>query len=107
MTSRSSEGWRSMNEADRSGVPILVTVRGGEQGAPEVDTVRWAMPRGSHDKCWIAIGSAVEATVIYEDDDLVAWMPFPSPTPDRGSFAVDSMQPARESDFLEQSGSGI
>ncbi|MER0239489.1 hypothetical protein [Fulvimarina sp. MAC8] len=100
-------GWSPMNGADRSGARILVTVRGGEQGSPEVDTVRWGMPRDGHDKCWIATDSAPEAQVTYEDDDLVAWMPLPLPTSDRGVSSSGAVAPARESDFLEESGSGI
>ncbi|EAU42433.1 hypothetical protein FP2506_06326 [Fulvimarina pelagi HTCC2506] len=107
MATHDTGGWSPMTKADRSGARILVTVRGGEQGAPEVDTVRWGLPRAGHDKCWIATDSGPEAQVTYEDDDLVAWMPLPTPTSDHGVTSADAVQPARESDFLEESGSGI
>ena len=102
-----TQGWAAMKGADRSGERILVTVRGGEQGPPEVDTVRWATPRGAHEKCWIATDSGPEAPVPYEDDDLVAWMPLPTPTASRNLSGGEAIEPARESDFLEQGGSGI
>ncbi len=100
-------GWLPMASAARDGQRILVTIRAGEQGPAEVDTVRWTMPRGSHERCWVATDTGPDALVTYEDDDLVAWMPLPSPTPAGRSGESGGVTPARESDFLEQAGSGI
>jgi hypothetical protein len=36
--------WRPMRTAPRDGTRILVTVRESEQGAAEVDVVKWASP---------------------------------------------------------------
>ena len=100
-------GWQPMATAQRDGQRILVTVRAGEQGPAEVDTVRWTMPRGAHERCWVATDTGPDALVTYEDDDLVAWMPLPAPTPAGRAVASGDVTPARESDFLEQAGSGI
>lgn len=107
MTEDQATGWLALKSADRSGTRILVTVRGSEQGPPEVDTVRWDRPRNAHEHCWVATDSGPDAPVTYEDDDLVAWMPLPTPTMNRGAYSGSAVKPAREIDFLEQSGSGI
>ncbi len=100
-------GWLPMASAQRDGQRVLVTVRGGEQGAAEVDTVRWIMPRNGHEHCWVATDTGPDALVTYEDDDLLAWMPLPSPTAAGRAVALGEVMPAREIDFLEQAGSGI
>lgn len=108
MSDEKTGGWRAMDSADRSGQRILVTVRGGEQGPAEVDTVRWAQGHGSSERCWIATDIGPDAQVTYEDDELLAWMPLPMPIAGRTvEGSADAIQPALESDFLEQAGSGI
>lgn len=70
--------WRSMRTAPKDGTRILVTVRASEQGAAEVDVVRWAKPGPGAEAGWIATDSDPEARVIYAEGELAAWMPLPA-----------------------------
>lgn len=70
--------WRSMRTAPRDGTRILVTVRASEQGAAEVDVVKWAKPGPGAEAGWIATDSDPEARVIYAEGELAAWMPLPA-----------------------------
>ncbi|TFF27677.1 hypothetical protein E3C22_04265 [Jiella endophytica] len=97
-------GWLPMADARRNGERILVTVRGGEQGPAEVDTVRFQAPRGSGEKAWMATDMGPDGLVTYDEDELVAWMPWPEPTPESAGSPLPA--PADEADFEEQ-GSGI
>ena len=99
--------WRAMREAPRDGSRILATVRASEQGPAEVDVVRWAAPRGAFEPEWIATDSDPACLVTYGDDELVAWMPIPSPTLPSAAAETSWPQPANERDFDEESGSGI
>jgi len=76
--------WRPMRTAPRDGTRILVTVRDSEQGAAEVDVVKWtkADPSGEHG--WLATDSDPEARVVYGERELAAWMPLPAADPGRG-----------------------
>ncbi|MCB8838513.1 hypothetical protein [Aurantimonas sp. VKM B-3413] len=109
MTNGQKPAWLPMVSAERDGRRILVTVRGGEQGPAEVDTVRWASPRGSSERCWIAADTGPDSLVTYEDDELVAWMPLPQPPSAHAAVeeAGEWPEPALESDFEEEAGSGI
>ncbi|WAP69197.1 hypothetical protein [Jiella pelagia] len=97
-------GWLPMATARRDGERILVTVRGGEQGPAEVDTVRYQTIRGTGERGWVATDLGPESLVTYDEDELVAWMPWPQPTANAASF--DLPAPAEEADF-EDEGSGI
>ncbi|MCE7030084.1 hypothetical protein [Jiella avicenniae] len=97
-------GWLPMATARRDGERILVTVRGGEQGPAEVDTVRYQTVRGSAERGWVATDTGHDLLVTYDEDELVAWMPWPQPT--AHSPALDLPAPADMADF-EDSGSGI
>ncbi|MDE0923107.1 hypothetical protein, partial [Aurantimonas coralicida] len=99
--------WRAMREAPRDGSRILATVRASEQGPAEVDVVRWTAPRGAFEPEWIATDSDPACLVTYGDDELVAWMPIPSPTLPSAAAETSWPQPANERDFEEESGSGI
>ncbi|MCQ0990044.1 hypothetical protein [Jiella marina] len=104
MADSKEAGWLPMAGAFRDGRRILVTVRGGEQGPAEVDTVRWATVRGSSERRWVATDMGPDGFVTYEDDELVAWMPWPEPTHQQSSVTIPA--PADEADFEDQ-GSGI
>ena len=104
MTDSAKMGWLPMASARRDGERILVTVRGGEQGPAEVDTVRFQAVRGSSERCWVATDMGPDGLVAYEEDELLAWMPWPQPTGQVGSAALPD--PADEADF-EDAGSGI
>lgn len=104
MTDSAKGGWLPMATARRDGERILVTVRGGEQGPAEVDTVRYQTTRGSAERSWVATDTGQEALVTYDEDELVAWMPWPQPT--AHSPALDLPAPADAADF-EDAGSGI
>ncbi|MBO0663800.1 hypothetical protein LQ948_14270 [Jiella sp. MQZ9-1] len=104
MADSKENGWLPMGSAKRDGQRILVTVRGGEQGAAEVDTVRFQTVRGSSERCWVATDMGPDGLVAYDEDELVAWMPWPEPT-ERTAGAIFPA-PANEVDF-EEAGSGI
>jgi hypothetical protein len=70
--------WRSMRTAPRDGTRILVTVRESEQGAAEVDVVKWASPDPDSEYGWLATDSDPEAKIVYGEPELAAWMPLPS-----------------------------
>ena len=77
--------WRSMRTAPKDGTRILVTVRASEQGAAEVDVVKWAKPDRQAEAGWIATDSDPEARVVYAEGELAAWMPLPTAVPRRGA----------------------
>ncbi len=77
--------WRSMRTAPKDGTRILVTVRASEQGAAEVDVVKWAKADRQAEDGWIATDSDPEARVIYAEGELAAWMPLPAAEPRRGA----------------------
>lgn len=104
MTDSAKGGWLPMASARRDGERILVTVRGGEQGPAEVDTVRYQTIRGSGERGWVATDMGPGSLVAYDEDELIAWMPWPQPT--AHSAAFDLPAPAKEADF-EGEGSGI
>lgn len=104
MTDSAKGGWLPMATARRDGERILVTVRGGEQGPAEVDTVRFQAIRGSTERGWVATDIGPEGLVAYDEDELLAWMPWPQPT--AHSTALDLPAPADEAEF-EGGGSGI
>ncbi|HEX2020118.1 MAG TPA: hypothetical protein VGO17_14380 [Aurantimonas sp.] len=106
MAEREPTLWQPMSSARRDGDRILVTVRAGEQGPAEVDTVRWTSLRGAPEKAWVATDTDADSPVAYQDDELLAWMPFPEPTAGRAP-APSWPEPALESDFEEEQGSGI
>ena len=70
--------WRPMRTAPRDGTRVLVTVRASEQGAAEVDVVKWARPDRQSEAGWIATDSDPEARVVYAEGELAAWMPLPT-----------------------------
>ncbi len=109
MTPRETPQWQSMRSAQRDGNRILVTLRASEQGPAEVDTVRWTTPRNASEKCWIATDCDPQCPVTYQDDELLAWMPMPAPPAGKTTSdpVVDWPEPALESDFQEEAGSGI
>lgn len=109
MTDRETPLWQPMRSAQRDGNRILVTLRASEQGPAEVDTVRWTVPRNGSEKCWVATDSDPQCPVTYEDDELLAWMPMPTPQSSRPANdpGFSWPEPARESDFQEEAGSGI
>jgi len=81
MKTESHGGWRDMASAPRDGTKVLVAVRESEQGAAEVDVVRWAKPERSAEECWIAVDSDPGCVIGYEEAELWSWMPLPNPIP--------------------------
>jgi hypothetical protein len=67
-----------MRTAPKDGTRILVTVRESEQGAAEVDVVKWASPDKDSEYGWLATDSDPEAKIVYGEPELAAWMPLPS-----------------------------
>jgi len=77
--------WRSMRTAPRDGTRILVTVRASEQGAAEVDVVKWTKAGPDGEAGWLATDSDPEARIVYGNGELAAWMPMPEAVSGRGS----------------------
>jgi hypothetical protein len=71
------EAWRPMESAPKDGTTILAEVRASEQGAAEVDVVRWAV----RDERWIAADSDPGCIIVYADAELTGWMPLPDALP--------------------------
>jgi hypothetical protein len=76
-----TDEWRSMASAPRNGTMILVAISSSEQGPAEVDVVRWGRPLGKAESAWIATDSDRDASVIYAEGELTAWMPLPEVVP--------------------------
>ena len=51
------EQWRPMATAPKDGTRIIVVIRASEQGASDVDVVRWAKPKSHSEYCWMATDS--------------------------------------------------
>lgn len=98
--------WRPIATAPRDGARLLVVIRASEQGAGEVDVVKWGRSKHSSDDCWIAVDLDAECQFVYTDTELVYWMPLPTNFPARRAALLDANLP--EPPFLnEDSGSGI
>jgi hypothetical protein len=72
------EQWRPMESAPQDGTRIIVVVRASEQGASDVDVVRWAKPKSYGEYCWVATDSDLNFAVIYDNWELAHWMPLPA-----------------------------
>jgi hypothetical protein len=75
-----AEDWSPMRTAPRDGTRILVLIRASEQGAAEVDVVRWTRV-GIADEGWVATDSDSDARFMYAEGELESWMPLPSALP--------------------------
>lgn len=104
MTAAPFADWQPMTSAPRDGTKVLVAIVASEQGAAEVDVVRWAKPRGSSERAWIAADSDPTAIIQYADAELAGWMPLPSVLPALRSTGTPGGRPAPE---REEDGSGI
>jgi len=105
--SRSDFGaWQPITTAPRDGARILVVIRASEQGAGEVDVVKWGRPQHSSDHCWIAVDSDAECQFVYTDSELVFWMPLPTNFPTRRAALLDADLP-EPPHVSEAGGSGI
>jgi hypothetical protein len=100
-----AEDWTPMHSAPRDGTRILVLVRASEQGAAEVDVVRW-MRAGVADEGWIATDSDSDARFMYAEGELESWMPLPSALPKLRSsrMAAAKSPPARDDDEIDGAG---
>jgi len=100
--------WLGMASAPRDGTRVLVEIRASEQGAAEVDMVRWALPERGAEAGWVSAESDPGAAIFYAEAELSGWMPLPAPLPrprlKRGAAARHSKTPR---DSLEVDGSGI
>ena len=100
--------WQSMASAPRDGTRVLVEIRASEQGAAEVDMVRWAKPDRSSEECWIAVDSDPQCLITYAEVELLSWMALPTPLPKLRSAVKgpSGSSPAKSNDD-EFGGSGI
>jgi hypothetical protein len=99
--------WRPMSSAPRDGTRILASIRASEQGAAEVDVVRWARSSPGGEKDWIAADSDPSLVVIYAEIELTHWMPLPSPLPKLRPPQGAGMRQPGKFDIDEMGGSGI
>ena len=102
--------WQEMAKAPRDGTRVLVEIRASEQGAAEVDLVRWAKPERSGEEGWVSAESDPGAAIFYAEAELSGWMPLPTPLPRlrlarRGGAGERAPKAPRSS--LEVDGSGI
>jgi hypothetical protein len=95
--------WQDMQTAPRDGTRILVEIRASEQGAAEVDLVRWAKPDKSAEEAWVSAESDPGAAIVYAEPELSGWMPLPSPLPKLRAARGERKGPDR----VEMDGSGI
>ena len=96
-----------MATAPRDGSRILAAIRATEQGAAEVDVVRWARSAPGSERGWIAADSDPTLVIVYAEVELTHWMPLPSPLPKlRAGQAAGRREPGRF-DADEMGGSGI
>ena len=99
--------WREMASAPRNGARVLVALRQSEQGPAEVDVVRWAKSEQSGEERWIAVDSAAGCLIVYEEAELSAWMPLPTPLPQLRSARSARSAPGERDSQDEIGGSGI
>ena len=100
--------WQDMASAPRDGTRVLVEIRASEQGAAEVDMVRWALPERGAEAGWVSAESDPGAAIFYAEAELSGWMPLPAPLPRarlKPGAAGRRGKGARDS--LEVDGSGI
>lgn len=99
--------WRPIDSAPRDGTRVLVAVRAAEQGEGMIDLAHWARPhRKGAEPCWIAADSDPACEVIYDESEILAWMPLPSHAPRNRSAVLASNLPSPP-DPEEIGGSGI
>jgi hypothetical protein len=99
--------WRSMKSAPKDGTPILVVIRGTEQGTAAVDVVRWTKPRCAPDTCWVSTDSSHDCAIVYEDWEVANWMPLPGSMPGVRTPDMASRLPDFPRNNEEIGGSGI
>ena len=71
-----------MSTAPRDGTLVLVAIHASEQGAAEVDAVRWAQSARSGEEGWVANDSDPFARIIYGEPELSGWLPLPTQLPE-------------------------
>lgn len=97
------EQWRPMETAPKDGRRIIVVIRASEQGASDVDVVRWAKPKTHGEYCWMATDSDENCAVIYDEWEVAHWMPLPAWAPPFKTPDLASKLP----ELPEGDGSGI
>ena len=98
--------WQDMASAPRDGTRVLVEIRASEQGAAEVDMVRWALPERGAEAGWVSAESDPGAAIFYAEAELSGWMPLPSPLP-RPRSKRGGVRGKASRNSLEVDGSGI
>jgi hypothetical protein len=70
-----------MSTAPRDGTLVLVAIHASEQGAAEVDAVRWAQSARTGEEGWVANDSDPFARIVYAEPELSGWLPLPTQLP--------------------------
>jgi hypothetical protein len=97
--------WLPMASAPRDGSRILAAIRPSEQGAAEVDVVRWGKPRRAEDACWMSTDSSHDCPIFYNGWEVAFWMPLPSWMPEMKPPGLAARLPVIPD--AEADGSGI
>ena len=99
--------WRPIKSAPKDGSRIIVAIRASEQGTADVDIVRWSRPRKAADDCWVSTDSTHDCTIIYDEREVVNWMPLPDSMPGVRTPNLASTLPDFPRNGQETGGSGI
>ncbi len=99
--------WRTMAGAPKDGSRLLVVIRASEQGAADVDVVRWEKPKRAAEPCWMSTDSSHDCAIVYDDWEVVFWMPLPSSMPGVRTPGMAARLPEFPRDGQEIGGSGI
>ena len=78
MADAMTDRWREMTSAPKDGSRILAVIRASEQGASDVDVVRWQTPKRGAESCWTSTDSSHDCPIFYDDWEVAFWMPLPS-----------------------------
>lgn len=100
-----STSWRPIGSAPKDGTRIIAAIRPSDQGAAEVDVVRWTQPRRNVDACWTSTDSSHDCPIMYDDREVAHWMPLPSTLPGVRTPDMAARLPAVPG--AEAGGSGI
>ncbi len=97
--------WQPMATAPRNGSRLIIAIRAGEQGAAEVDVVRWGTAKRGDIVCWISTDSSHDCTILYHEAEVAFWMALPSSMPFSRTPGMAALLPAVPP--TEADGSGI
>jgi hypothetical protein len=93
-----------MASAPRDGTLVLVEVRASEQGAAEIDAVRWMTSARSGEAGWVANDSDPFARVVYAEGELAGWSQLQTQMPKLRSDRPPPSKPSPAEDEIDGAG---